>query len=149
MDWIFFWLHENKRKRGRTTMKIIPESVKICTNCFTKIYRGCSYSASQCQYFRRIKVVNLMEISSPTTIQCAASCEQCLSEVTVTQLGWPKKVEDVEKEPFSSADWSGLQQDLGLSNSKTNVLLRDIRLVSGSHFITEKNSFAKIQQNYH
>ena len=90
-----------------------------------------------------------MEISSSTTIQRAASREQYLSEVPVTPLGRPKKVEKVKKELFLSADCSGLQEDLGLSNSKTEVLLRDIRFGVSFTFITEKNSFAKIQQNNH
>ena len=79
-----------------------------------------------------------MGISSPITIQHAASCEQYLSEVPVTLLGRPKKVEEVKKELCSSADCSGLQQNQRLSNSKTKVLLCKIRLVSGSCFIIER-----------
>ena len=63
---------KNYKKRGRPTTKTTPEHVKICANCFTKIYRGCSHSVTQCQNSRRIKVSNLMEISSPITLQRAA-----------------------------------------------------------------------------
>ena len=89
-----------------------------------------------------------MGISSPITIQHAASCEQYLSEVPVTLLGRPKKVEEVKKELCSSADCSGLQQNQRLSNSKTKVLLCKIRLVQG-HVLSLKEFFAEIQQNNH
>lgn len=89
-----------------------------------------------------------MGISSPITIQHAASCEQYLSEVPVTLLGRPKKVEEVKKELCSPADCSGLQQNQRLSNSKTKVLLCKIRLVQG-HVLSLKEFFAKIQQNNH
>ena len=50
----------------------------------------------------------------------------------------------MQKELFSSDDCSGLQQDLGLSATRTKVLLRGIRLTTSSHFIIERN--AKIVQ---
>ena len=90
-----------------------------------------------------------MEISSPTTLQRAASHDRVIAEVPVTPFGRPKKVEGVKKEVFSIADCSGLQQDLGLSNSQTKVLLRDIRLATGSRFIIEKNSSVTIQEKNH
>ena len=62
-----------KKKRGRPSTKTTPDNMKICSICFTKIYRGCNHSAAQCQQSRRIKVVNIMEITSPTTLQRAAS----------------------------------------------------------------------------
>ena len=52
---------------------------------------GCSHSSSQCQHSFHFKIANLMRISSPATIQRAASCEQNLSEVPVTPLDQPKK----------------------------------------------------------
>ena len=55
----------------------------------------------------------------------------------------------MKKELFSTADCSGLQKDLGLSNSQTKILLRDIRLGTGSRFIIEKNSFVTIQEKNH
>ena len=140
---------KNCKKRGRPTTKTIPEHVKICANCFTKTYRGCSHSVTQYQNSRRIKVSNLMEISNPTTLQCAASHERDITEVLLTPFGQPKKVEEMKKELFSTGDCSGLQQDLGLSNSQRKVLLRDIRLATGSRFITEKNFFITIQEKNH
>ena len=88
LNGLYFLLASQKSstKCGRPTTKIIPENVKICANCFTKIYRGCSNLVSQCQHSRHVKVANLMEISSPTTIQRIASREQYLSEVS--GLGW-------------------------------------------------------------
>ena len=47
---------------------------------------------------------------------------------------------------FSSADCAGIQQDLGISNSQTKILLHNIRLASGSRNIIEKNAFVKIQE---
>ena len=60
---------------------------------YTRVW---SHSASQCQYCRPIKVANLVEISSPTKIQCAASYEQYFSEVPVTTLDQPNKVEELK-----------------------------------------------------
>ena len=62
---------------------------------------------------------------------------------------WSTKKREGKKGTFLSTDCSGLQEDLGLSNSKTEVLLRDIKFGVSFTFITEKNSFAKIQQNNH
>ena len=61
-------------------------------------------------------------------------------------LGRPKKIEEVKKILFSSADCAGIQQGLGISNSQTKILLRDIRLTSGSRNIIEKNALVKIQE---
>ena len=90
-----------------------------------------------------------MEISSPTTLQRAALHDWDIAEVPITPFGRPQKVEEVKKELFSTADCSGLQKDLGLSNSQTKILLRDIRLGTGSRFIIEKNSFVTIQEKNH
>ena len=50
---------------------------------------------------------------------------------------------------FSSADYAGMQQDLGLSNLQTKILLRNIRLATGSQKVIEKNAFMMIQEkNY-
>ena len=132
--WKETWLSNNKNNSWE---------FKICANCFTKLCWGCSHWASQCQYFRCIKVSNHIEISSSTTIQRAASREQYLSEVPVTPLGRPKKVEKVKKELFLSAECSGSQEDLGLSNSKAKVLLRDIRFGVSFTFYHWKEFFCK------
>ena len=90
-----------------------------------------------------------MEISRPTTLQRAPSRDRDIAEVPVTPFWLPKKVEEVKKELFSNVDHSGLQQDLGLSNSQKKILLRDIRLATGSCFIIEKNFFVTIQEKNH
>ena len=83
-------LRKNRKKRGRSLPKTTPEIIKICANCFTKIYRGCNHSAGQCQQPRRSKVSNIMEITSPTTLQRASSCvNRESSDVPVTPLGRP------------------------------------------------------------
>ena len=82
---------KNKRKPGLPTTKIIPENVKIYVKCFTKIIRGSSNSASQCQYSHCVKVASFIEILIPTIIQGAASREKYLFEVLVTPLYQPKK----------------------------------------------------------
>ena len=42
-----------------------------------------------------------------------------------------------------------MEQDLGFSNSQTKILLRDIRLATGSQKVIEKNAFMMIQEkNY-
>ena len=52
----------------------------------------------------------------------------------------------MKKALFSSADCTGMQQHLGLSNSQTKILLRDIRLASGSGKVIERNAFMMIQE---
>ena len=55
----------------------------------------------------------------------------------------------MKKALFSSADSAGMQQDLGLSNSQTKILLRDVRLAIGSQKLIEKNAFMMIQEKNH
>ena len=82
---------KNRKKRGRPSTKTPPDQIKICANCFTKIYRGCNHSAVQCQQSRRSKVANIMEIMSPTSLQRATSrVNREISDVPVTPLGRPK-----------------------------------------------------------
>ena len=77
-----------RKKRGRLSTKTTPDNMKICSICFTNLYRGCNHSAAQCQPSRRIKVVNIMEITSLTTLQRAASRDREMSDdVPITPLG--------------------------------------------------------------
>ena len=55
----------------------------------------------------------------------------------------------MKKALFSSADCTGMQQHLGLSNSQTMILLRDIRLATGSGKVIERNAFMMIQEKNH
>ena len=57
-----------------------------------------------------------------------------------------KKEEEVKKVLFSYDDCTGMQQDLGLGNSQTKILLRDIRLSTRSQKVIEKNAFIMIQE---
>ena len=55
---------KTKKKRGQpvVTSSKTPDqasSYKICSNCFAKIYKGCSHSAESCRYSRRNNVVNI------------------------------------------------------------------------------------------
>ena len=59
------------------------------------------------------------------------------------------KEEEVKKALFSSADCASMQQDLGLSNSQTKILLHNIRLATGSQKVIEKNAFMMIQEKNH
>ena len=55
----------------------------------------------------------------------------------------------MKKALFLSTDCAGMQQDLGFSNSQTKILLRDIRLATGSQKVIEKNAFMMIQEKNH
>ena len=55
----------------------------------------------------------------------------------------------MKKALFSSADCAGVQQDLGLSNSQSKILPRDVRLATGSQKRIEKNAFIMIQEKNH
>lgn len=134
-----------KRKRGRPTSNTVPEHIKICSNCFTIISQGSDHTAAMCRSSKRTKVSNLLEITSPNTLHRAAS----RGDMSVIPLGRPKKMDVVRKNLFTSNDCAGIQQDLGISNSKNKLLLRDIRLASGSRSIIEKNALLTIQEKNH
>ena len=113
-----------KRKRGRPTTKPIHDHIKICSNCFSIIAKGSNHSAAQCKYSKRTKITKLVEISSPTTLQRAASRDRDISDCPVTPLKrtffhlptvrvyskiW---VSVTPRQKFNSVI-SGWQQDLG------------------------------------
>ena len=127
-----------KTKRGRPSIKTTPTPVRHCSHCFAAIYRGSNHSAACCISSRRSKLDRLAEIASPTSIQKAAS-----------RIGPAAKVKKVTKELFSAETFSGLQQNLDLSNSQTKVLLQGIRLGCNSRNVVEKNAFKKIQVKNH
>ena len=95
---------------------------------------------------RRTKIINVGEITSPTTLQRAASR---IEEEPVTPLGRPNNISEVKKELFSARDCAGIQQDLNLTQTKTKVLLRGVRCVGGSKTIIEKNAYKTIQDRNH
>ena len=143
---------KKKRKRGQPKSKPVPGHTNICLNCFSTIAEGSNHTAVKCKNSKKTKVEKLVNISSPSTLQHAASRDRKTSDCPVTPLDQPKKKkkeEEVKKDLFSSADCPGMQQDLGLSNSKTKILLRDIRLATESQKGIEKNDFMMMQQNNH
>ena len=129
-----------KDKRGRPTSNPVPSHIKICSNCFSTITKGSIHTAPQCKNSKRTKVEKLVNISSPSTLQHAASRDRRTSDCPVTLLGPPKKEEEMKKVLFSSANCAVMQQDLGLSNSQPKIILRDIRN------IVQKNAFMIIQE---
>ena len=64
---------KKKRKQGRPTSKPVPSHVKICSKCFSTIAKGSNHTAVQCKNSKRTKVEKLVNISSPSTLQRAAS----------------------------------------------------------------------------
>ena len=91
-----------KCKRGRPVSNPAPNHLKICSNCFSIVVKGSNHSASLCKHSKRAKVDKLVHISSPSTLQRAASGDQ--QNYSFTPLGRPKKIEEVKKILFSSAD---------------------------------------------
>ena len=138
-----------KNKRGRPSTKSLPTAARHCSNCFSAIYRGSNHSAESCKISRRSKVDQLLGIASPTTIQRAASRNEKETDLKITPLGPPAKLKKVKKELFSVESCLGLQQDLGLSNTKTKILLQGIRSGSGSRQIVESKAYKKIQEKNH
>ena len=139
-----------KLKRSRPTSKPVPSHIIISSNCFSTITKGSNRTALQVKNSERTKVEKLVNISSPSTLQRAASCERQTSDYPVAPLGRPKKKqEELKKALFLSTDCKSKQQDLGFSNSQTNILFRDIRLGSGSEKVIEKNAFIMIQEKNH
>ena len=117
-------------KRDRPLSNSAPNHLKICSNCYATIAKGSSHSASLYKHSNRVKVEKIVQISSPFTLKRAASRDQQNS--AITPLNQPKKNREVKKMLFSSADCSGMQEDLGISISQTKILLRNIRLATGS-----------------
>ena len=74
-----------KCKGGRPVSNPAPNHLKICSNCFSIIAKGSNHSASLCKHSKRAKVDKLIQISSPFTLQRAASHDQ--QNYSVTPLG--------------------------------------------------------------
>lgn len=138
-----------KKKRGRPSQGTTPTAIRHCSSCFAPIYRGSNHSVDACKRSRRSKVDHLLEITSPTTIQRAATRNKKEIDLQIIPLGPPAKLQKVKKELFSAETVSGMQQDLELSNKKTKILLQGIRVGSGSRKIVEKNAFQKLQKKNH
>ena len=138
---------KNRAKPGRPSSKQPPESFKICGKCFTKLYRGCSHSSAQCSS-RRSKIDSIVDITSPSSLTRAASRVEHV-EVSATPLGRPKKIEEVRKELFTADDIYGIGQDLRLSSRGMKTLAQDIRIVTGSRKIIEKDVMTTIQKKNH
>ena len=85
-------LSRKKDKRGRQTSKPVTTShIKNCSNCFSTIAEGSNDTVVQCKNSKRTKVENLVNISSPSTLQRAASRDRKTSDCPFTPLGRPKK----------------------------------------------------------
>ena len=140
---------KNNKKRGRRpSTKTDPDHVvKICSNCFEKIYRGSGHSAEQCKRAsRRTKVANIQDLTSPTTLKRASLR---VEKETATPLGRPRKIAKVKKNLLSALDCAGIQQDLALSGTQTKILLHDLRLASGSRKIVEEYTLKTIRERNH
>ena len=145
-----FFLHhkrKTKKKPGRPSTSVAPETFKICGNCFAKIYRGCNHSSEQCKRSRRTKIDGIVDITSPTSLQRAAS--RVNEHLISTPLGRPRQVIDVRKELFSADDVYGIGQDLQLSDFGIKTLIRDIRLATGSKKSVEKNTMQEVREKNH
>ena len=127
-----------KMKCGRkssfsTSLTDKPKSFKICSNCFNKIYPGCSHPASSC-HSRRAKVENLLR--NPVTLQRVVSrTVKSSSSTPLSTLGpSPRPVAKPQprRELFLTDNLFGIQQDLQLSTRQTLTLATDIRLAVGS-----------------
>ena len=127
-----------KRKVGVKPLNAktpVEKAVKVCSNCFAEIYRGCNHSQTDCASKRK-KVENLKTlVSSPTTERRIGDSSDASSTVP---LGRPKiKEAEARKQLFSTDDISCIQKDLSLSNRQTFVLAQDLRLAAGSKKIIE------------
>ena len=145
------YIHTEKitKKRGRRpSTKTDPDHVvKICSNCFEKIYRGSGHSAEQCKRAsRRTKVANIQDLTSPTTLKRASLR---VEKETATPLGRPRKIAKVKKNLLSALDCAGIQQNLALSGTQTKILLHDLRLASGSRKIVEEYTLKTIRERNH
>ena len=143
------YTRQQGKKRGRPSTKT-HTSFKVCSNCFAKLYSGCSHSMEQCRYSRRTKVDSIIGMTSPSTLQRAASRINQEDDAVAITLGRPKKTkEEVRKELFTSDDLYGMKQDLQLSNAHTKVLAQGIRSAANSRKAIEKNAMVMVQDKNH
>ena len=80
-----------KLNRGRPTSKPVPSHIIISSNCFSTVTKGPNHTAVQVKNSKRTKVEKLVNISTPSTLQCAASRDRQTFDYPVTPLGRPIK----------------------------------------------------------
>lgn len=147
-----------KKKRGRpssdaesTSLKRISR-IKICGNCYMKLYPGCNHSADMCKS-KRQKVYNLESlIDTSVTKQRLAARTIKESGSSLATLG--SKDRPVFGAPSSSKSISvdsllTIQQDLNLSTRQTLQISGDIRLAAGTRKIVESGLKKRITERNH
>lgn len=139
-----------KKKPGRPVVvkdTIKAESFKICSNCFSKIYRGCSHSKQVCSS-RRSKVYhleNLIDSDSTTKERLASRTIASSENGLLSTLGrspryMPQSASSPKNRPtISFSDMSSISQDLNLSARQTYRLGRDLRKAAGYRLVVEPN----------
>ena len=116
-------------------------NVKICSQCFTIIYRGCVHNSNSCRSIRN-KIKNVSGLLDSPTVQ---HLHRKFKEEE------PHENTEVHSSKFaiSSDDMSVIQQDLNLSTRETLTLASDIRKASNSRRIIEPGLKEKLFDKYH
>ena len=118
---------QHRKKRGRPSTKT-PTTFKVCSNCFSKLYSGCSHAVEQCRYSRRIKVDNIIGLTSPSTLLRVASRNNQEDDASAIPLGRKQTKKEVRKELFTSDDLFEMKQSLQLSDAMLKVQDNNHRL---------------------
>lgn len=132
-----------KKKRGRpSSATCVPEKkFKLCNNCFSKLYRGCNHSESQCKS-KKQKLNNISQnvlSDSKTKQQVGANIvkefrTEGTKNVQLTTLGTPLLVaieSSHRNSQLSVDDAISMQSNASLSDRQLFNILRDIRLKFG------------------
>lgn len=125
-----------KKKPGRpkseNATEVLP-NMKICGNCFSQLYPGCSHSKEACKS-KRIKVDNVSSlVDTPKKCTKEQVASRVLDEAgtTLTTLGRKKIVSSqarIESTQFLSAqNMCQIQNNLDLSDRQTLKLAQNVR----------------------
>lgn len=140
-----------KKKPGRPSSSdtdgpssTLRRNIKICSQCFTIIHRGCVHNSNSCASLKN-KVKNASDLlgsSSPTVVRLHRKLEK-------EERHKNDNSSTTSKFKISSENMSVIQQDLNLSTRETLVLASDIRKASQSRQIIEPCLKEKLYEKHH
>lgn len=149
-----------KRKPGRPSLTSGPstnkqkqEVFKVCSNCFTKIYRGCDHSASMCAS-RRQKVYNIEKLVADDDITKERLASRTINATDSSLATLGSKQKPIHSKPkeghtLSIEGMSAIQTDLNLSVRQVHRLCKDLRQVSSSRTLIQAGLKSGIYDTNH
>ncbi len=149
----------NQKQAGRPPVnrsdkpQNVKKHMKVCGHCFAKLYPGCRHSPEMC-VSRRSKAHNLEKLIELPVTKERFAARTIASGTPLSTLGSKSRhiqqpVSPGQKESlFSVVDISHMQQELNLSNGRTELLYQSLREVLESN-LKRKLFETNHQLNYH